>query len=101
MTFYHRTSEKAAARILARGFQDATTTLSGLKLTGVWLSDIPLDMNEGATRDESLLQVVLRLPSRELKRWELIEEGKPYREWCIPAAEVVNRGTISAVVQEA
>jgi len=26
----------------------------------------------------------------DLDEWELVEEGKPYREWCVPA-ELLNR----------
>jgi hypothetical protein len=56
------------------------TTLLG----GVFIADSPLDVNEGAVGDE-VLEVIL--PSEiNIADRELIEEGKPYREWCVPAA---------------
>lgn len=54
---YHRTP--AASEILARGFRDAEGTyMLGIVLRGVWLSDVPLDSNEGAKGSE-LLEVLL------------------------------------------
>ena len=48
-------------------------------------------MNEGAIGDE-LLEVIL--PSEiNIADWELIEDGKPYREWCVPAALLNERAT--------
>jgi hypothetical protein len=41
-------------------------------------------VNAGAVGDE-VLEVIL--PSEiNIADWELTEEGKPYREWCVPAA---------------
>ena len=31
--------------------------------------------------------------------WELPEEGKPYREWCIPAA-IVNQGKVRLLTDD-
>jgi hypothetical protein len=57
-------------------------------LTGVFVSNKILDVNEGATGDDVL---ELTLPDDfDLDYWELIEEGKPYREWCVPG-ELLNR----------
>ena len=47
--FFHRTTEAAARTILADGFQDGTGLyLTAMWHSGVWLSDVPLDSNEGA-----------------------------------------------------
>jgi hypothetical protein len=63
---YHRTANEAAEQILAGGFGDGEGTyMTSNWYRGVWLSDRPLDVDEG-------------------------EEGKPYREWLIPA-KTVNR----------
>jgi hypothetical protein len=83
---WHRTS--AAKTILAEGFRDA----EGYYLTrslhrGVWVSDVPLDINDGAAGDTLLS---LDVPEHELDECEWIEEGKPYREFLVPA-DVLNR----------
>jgi hypothetical protein len=54
---------------------------------GVWLSNVPLDSNEG-TKGEDLLTI--EIPDAVLAEYEWIEEGKPYREFLVPA-ELVNK----------
>jgi hypothetical protein len=88
MKLYHRTSAQAAAAILCSGFEDRSGTyLTTEEWSGVWLSDVPLDINQGALGD-TLLIVELDLAEEQLRDYEWIEEGKPYREWLIPAALV-------------
>ena len=83
LTLYHRTSAAVAKAILREGFRDGTGTyLTHQEWTGVWLSDVPLDTNEGAEGD-TLLQV--KLSEFDIANFEWIEEGKGYREWLIPA----------------
>ena len=49
MKLYHRTDVLAARAILRAGFRDGRGTyLTRHVFTGVWLSDRPLDENEGA-----------------------------------------------------
>jgi hypothetical protein len=84
---YHTTP--AAEEILSGGFRDATGSYGfvGIEVTGVWLGDRPMDINEGAKGDQ-----VLRVEfgdDVDLDDFEVIEDLKPYREWCIPA-EVIN-----------
>jgi len=63
--------------------------------SGVWLSNIPLDENEGAKGD-----VLLRIDlDTDVARFEWIEDGKPYREWLIPAS-IVNTGTVRHVTSD-
>jgi hypothetical protein len=58
------------------------------EIEGVFLSAVPLDCNEGAQGDQ-LLEIAL--PSQHaISDYELIEDGKPYREWCVPA-RILNR----------
>jgi len=81
MKLYHRTN--AAEAILEHGFKDS----SGFYMTdrlhsGVWLSDRPLDDNEGADGD---VLFCLAIPEDVVKGYEWIEEGKPYREFLVPA----------------
>ena len=91
-TLYHTTTTDRAAAILHDGFRDAKGHYgTDIELCGVWLSDQALDVNEGVHGD-TVLVVTLSVSLSDLADYELIEEGKPYREWCIPA-ELVNRCT--------
>ncbi len=81
---YHRTTQAAAAAIQAHGFRDAMGTyMTDGEHTGVWFADRPLDPNEGASGDALLMT---EIPEDQLAAFEWREEGKPYREWLIPAA---------------
>lgn len=101
MIFYHRTTAANAARILSDGFRDRTAKyMTGVELTGVFLSDIPLGVNEGATvAHDTVLQVTLDIPESDLAERELVEEGKGYREWVVPA-EIVNQYGVVLIVGE-
>jgi hypothetical protein len=86
MELYHRTD--AAKAILAEGFRDATGSyMTTNEYSGVWLSDQPLDANEGAF-GRSLL--VIDVPEPLIVQYEWIERGKGFREFLVPA-ELVNR----------
>jgi hypothetical protein len=94
MILFHSTTEDAAASILREGFEDATGTyMMSLWLTGVWVSDVPLDVNEGA-KGNVLLRITLALPDAALSDFEVVEEGKGYREWVIPAALLNEHGRV-------
>jgi hypothetical protein len=94
MILYHRTSQEAASAILADGFQDVEGTYLTCNVhRGVWLADRPLDENEGAFGN-----VVLKvegIDERTIADCEWIEDGKPYREWLIPAAVLNETGRTS------
>ncbi len=63
------------------------------ELTGVWLGDSPMDINEGATGDQVLR---VEFPDDvDLGDFELVEEHKPYREWCVPAALINARASVT------
>ena len=98
-TLYHRTSRLAADAILAEGFKSSPTFIGGIELFGVWLSDRPLGSNEGTKTNEVLLEVTLELVAPDFDFYEVVEKGKPYREWCIPA-EKVNSGRVVEVTDE-
>jgi len=55
--------------------------------TGVWFSDVPLDISEGADGDTIL---TLEVPDDVLARHEWGEDEKTYREYLCPA-ELVNQ----------
>ena len=85
MKVFHRTPY--AKSILENGFRDGEGTyLTTITHKGVWLSDRPLDVGQGA-RGRDLL--CLDIPDDVLEPFEWIEEEKPYREFLLPA-EIVN-----------
>jgi hypothetical protein len=89
-TLYHSTTESAAAQIEREGFKDFVAHYGmSVRVKGVWISDRALDQNEGC-KGEVVLRLTARIDLSRLARYEVREEGKLYREWCIPAS-VVNR----------
>lgn len=92
MKVFHRTNHSAA--ILAEGFRDGTGFYMCIDLdeplAGVFVSDRPLDENEGAIGDVLLS---LDVPVELFESYELVEDGKPYRESIIPAAMLNLHGT--------
>jgi hypothetical protein len=80
---YHVTTEEAARSILRDGFiDDRGPYMTALEHTGVWLSDRPLDINEGAYGD-TILEV--EIPPEAVLDYAWVEEGKLYREFLVPA----------------
>ena len=99
MTFYHRTD--AAEVILRDGFRDAEGSymLTGVTLRGVFVSDKPLDSNEGA-KGRQLLEVTLPEDCCDFSYHELVEDDKPYREWCLPAKLINRYGAVRLVTEQ-
>jgi hypothetical protein len=92
---WHRTSEEAARSILEGGFKDHTGTyLTDVELSGVWLSDVPLDGNEGC-KGRVLLRVDMDVPESAIAEFECIEEERPYTEWLIPADFLAKHATVT------
>jgi hypothetical protein len=88
---YHSTTRENATNILREGFRDRTDHyMTDTPHTGVWLSDTPLDENEGGS-SEVLLCV--ELEEGVLAFYEWVETGKGYREFLVPA-EIVNRSPV-------
>ncbi len=98
MICYHTTD--AAESILRDGFRDATGgyMFAEVELTGVWLGDSPMTVNEGAKGEQVLL--ILFPADVDLSDHEIVEDGKPYREWCVPAAIINTRATVTLLSQE-
>jgi hypothetical protein len=92
---FHRTTENAARSILADGFRNARGSygMEGIVLEGVFVSDRPVDCNEGAKGDV-LLRIELAQSESEIVDCEIVEDGKPWREWILPA-ELLNARRIS------
>jgi hypothetical protein len=92
---YHRTD--AGEEILSRGFRDGDGGyLTRNTYRGVWLSNQPLDVNEGAI-GRTLLAV--EVPEAIVAEWEWVEEGKGFREFLVPA-ELVNEYGPPIIVSE-
>lgn len=97
MRLYHRTTAEAAELLLKDGFTDSTGTyLTEDSWSGVWLSNRPLDENEGAC-GEILLVIDLNIPEESLAEYEWIEEGKPYQEFLIPANLINTNSKVQVV----
>src|SRR5947209_8567836 len=98
MIFYHATTHEAARAILSAGFRDNLGAyLTDRIWTGAWVSDRPLDCNDFGGRNEAVLMITLDATVAELQQYEWAEDGKPYREWLIPA-ELLNAGSIELCV---
>ena len=97
MKLFHRTTLTAAKEIVRSGFRDGSGIFltDNANYTGVWLSDRPLDSNEGADGD-ALLEVIFD-SSHGLEEFEWIEEGKGYREWLVPAHIVNERAKFKRI----
>jgi|SoimicmetaTmtLMB_FD_contig_31_5853584_length_519_multi_1_in_0_out_0_2 hypothetical protein len=94
ITLYHRTDENIARKIIDGGFRDGKGYYMTPRLySGVWVSDQPLDENEGANGN-ALIRIELAKDEHEIEFFEWIEDGKPYREWLIPAALLNEFGKI-------
>jgi hypothetical protein len=93
VTIYFHTTDAAEA-ILRDGFRDTEGTykLVGFTLRGVFIADVPVDANEG-TKGGQLLEIVVP-DDLDLENFELVEDGKPYREWCTPSALLNKHGTV-------
>jgi hypothetical protein len=102
-TLYHRTNTDRAESILHDGFRYNQS--HGFEVEGVWLSSFPLDGNSGAAayeggEDAALIAVELDLSREELFAREVLELGKPYREFVLPASLIRERGRLRRVSKE-
>ncbi|MFO0904276.1 MAG: hypothetical protein U0939_14835 [Pirellulales bacterium] len=80
---FHATNKLSAALIEQHGFRD---NVCGNWPPGVFLSNYPVDVNEGAKGDV-VFEVRLESTAEELfYEREIVEQGKPYREFIVPAS---------------
>ena len=96
---FHVTTSKAAESILRSGFTDQTCFISDDPVTGVFVSALPLPKTQGPKGGCVLEIVIESTPSQMFYEWELVEESKPYRGWCIPAS-VLNDGKTRLLTAE-
>jgi hypothetical protein len=93
MKLFHRTTLDRMRAIVADGFRDGTGRyLTDQDWSGVWFADRPLDIDEGA-RGEYVLTV--DIPESVVVPYEWVEEGKPYREFLVPATVANQYGSPS------
>ncbi len=80
----HHVTDHAQA-ILRGGFRDAEGNYGMVSswLTGVFVSDEPLVGERGCTRGSRCLKWTC-LTGAPLGDFEPVEDGKRYREWCLP-----------------
>jgi len=92
MIVYHRTRNETAQAIQREGFREGSGAyLTACKWLGVWVSDRPLDEDEGGSGD-TLLEI--SLPSEVLDPWEWNAPGQNYREWLVPSELLNTHGVI-------
>jgi hypothetical protein len=89
MRLYHVTDRESAERIVRAGFVDSEVIHDDRELQiGVWLADRCLagenDVGPrlGPVPDTSLS---IEVPPDRVEPYERREDGKPYREFCVPA----------------
>ena len=100
MRLYHVTTIESAEKIMADGFRDSVGSyMTAREWSGVWLSNMPLDANEGAKGD-TLLLVDLELSEPDIADFEWVEEMKGYREWLIPAQLINENASIRVATEE-
>jgi len=99
-SFFHATTGRAAEEILASGFRDAEGSHGfPMLLRGVFLSDSPIDENDGALSSEALLEILM--PGNiDLSRYEIVEELRSTREWCVPAIFVNEHAEVRLIDDE-
>ena len=72
-----------------------------MSLTGIWVSSFPLSEREGPKGD-MVLKIALPFPKTDIADFEVSEECKPYREWCIPASILNEKGvTVLLSIEDA
>jgi hypothetical protein len=96
MILYHRTTAASAEQILSSGFRDAIGYYgTGQQHSGVWLSDVPLDISAGAEGD-TLFRVKLSEEVVAAHEW-IEKEGSSYHEWLVPAQLINEHGCVHVV----
>lgn len=85
-TLYHVTTAEKAVAILQDGFTDrrGSPGAERAESADVPLSAHPQDASEG-TAGDTVLAVSLSVPLWALTDFEVVEDGRSCREWCVPA----------------
>jgi len=99
VVLYHWTTRERAQAILAGGFKDRESNFGmSVRVRGVWLSDRPLGHDQfGGFEQDTLLRGTLSVGEEAIADHEVIEEGKGYREWVLPAELVNQHGAVEVI----
>ena len=90
--YFHRTTEASAAAILRKGFRDTKGRFgTTLEYKGVWLSDVPVDFQEGA---QGTILLAVEIDPTYVKKYEWVQQGNSYREYLVPATLLNRHATI-------
>jgi hypothetical protein len=102
LKLYRRVTPEEAQRTLQIGFRDQRHNYgTDREWAGVWVSQEPLDANEGtALAATALLEIELALPESAIADYEWVEDAKPHREWLVPA-ELLNAHAKVRLMSEA
>src|ERR1700680_1264548 len=81
IVFYHGTTRANAEQIVRFGFRDGRSNfMTDMELVGVWLSNRQLgEAGDGCC--EAYLRVEFEGDEDALEQFEVVEDGKTYREW--------------------
>jgi hypothetical protein len=94
---YSVTSTESAEAILRNGFSETDCFFGrGKALVGVWLCDRPLNAKDGVM-GEAIVAVAFNVEPAELSFYKLIDDGKSYRQWCLPSSLIRAHGKISII----
>jgi len=86
---FHVTPKHTVASVWRRGFEvQASITSRVGTWSGVWVTDGFFDQRDCAARSLSIVEIAC--DAQQLSRFEYVEEGKPYRDWLVPAS-ILNR----------
>jgi hypothetical protein len=96
--YFHRTTEASAAEILRNGFRDAKGKfLTEREHKGVWLSDVPVDCQDGAQGDSLL---VVEIDPVYVEKYEWVEDGSWHRDYLVPAKLLTRHASLRRATEE-
>ena len=86
MKVFHVTSASNARSIKDHGFRDSVGRFEPLTEVrwGVWIANRPLDRGEHCC-DQPGAIFQFEIDENSIAAHEYVKEGKPYREWLVPA----------------
>ena len=94
VAFYHGTTRANAEQILRTGFRDVRSNfMTDTELVGVWLSNRQIG-KAGDGSCEAYLRVEFEGDESAIEQFEVIEDGKTYREWLVPAQFIASHATV-------
>lgn len=94
LALYYSTTSIDAKRILSRGFEDLRSAfMTDSELHGVRLFDRLREADDGRVRECHIS--VQFCDEAALQEFEVIEEGRPYRKWVVPASFIRDNASVA------